>query len=398
MQDNRLKKIIVVLGIWFIYFSFGFSIASLSPLVHFITNDLMISYKKMGIILGTWQFVYILFAIPAGYILDKFSFKYNLLIACIILSLSIISRSFAQSFIQFLLAVAIFGIGGSLISVGIPKVTSINFYGKTRAIVMGILMTAPPAGAIICLSITSLVFLPVFENDWRNILYIYALLPLLAGAIWIILNHIFQLNFEAQNHVITFNQQINLLKVFLLNKRIILTLILAIIAFYLNHGLASWLPKILVSKGMSITLAPLYAAIPVFIGIFSALIIPRIAIKKARFNILILLMANAAFSVILLQNDLGIFLLIGLMLLGITWGSLIAILLTHLTDTNIVNSKQSGLAGGLFFTLAELGAILGPFSIGLIYDITNNFNSALAFYSIILFVMIIPILVLKRIN
>ena len=374
MQDNRLKKIIVVLGIWFIYFSFGFSIASLSPLVHFITNDLMLSYKKMGIILGTWQFVYILFAIPAGYILDKFSFKYNLLIACIILSLSIISRSFAQSFIQFLLAVAIFGIGGSLISVGIPKVTSINFYGKTRAIVMGILMTAPPAGDI------------------------YALLALLAGALWIILNHIFQLNFEAQNHVITFNQQINLLKVFLLNKRIILTLILAIIAFYLNHGLASWLPKILVSKGMSITLAPLYAAIPVFIGIFSALIIPRIAIKKARFNILILLMANAAFSVILLQNDLGIFLLIGLMLLGITWGSLIAILLTHLTDTNIVNSKQSGLAGGLFFTLAEIGGILGPFSIGLIYDITNNFNSALAFYSIILFVMIIPILVLKRIN
>ena len=149
---------------------------------------------------------------------------------------------------------------------------------------------------------------------------------------------------------------------------------------------------------MLITLAPLYAAIPVFIGIFSALIIPRIAIKKARFNILILLMANAAFSVILLQNDLGIFLLIGLMLLGITWGSLIAILLTHLTDTNIVNSKQSGLAGGLFFTLAEIGGILGPFSIGLIYDITNNFNSALAFYSIILFVMIIPILVLKRIN
>ena len=104
---------------------------------------------------------------------------------------------------------------------------------------------------------------------------------------------------------------------------------------------------------MSITLAPLYAAIPVFIGIFSALIIPRIAIKKARFNILILLMANAAFSVILLQNDLGIFLLIGLMLLGITWGSLIAILLTHLTDTNIVNSKQSGLAAENEFAYAS---------------------------------------------
>jgi len=71
MQDNQLKKKIIVSGIWFIYFCFGFSVASLSPLVHHITIDLSISYKKMGIILGSWQFVYVLFAIPAGYILDR---------------------------------------------------------------------------------------------------------------------------------------------------------------------------------------------------------------------------------------------------------------------------------------------------------------------------------------
>ena len=98
MQDNHLKKKIIVSGIWFIYFCFGFSVASLSPLVHHITIDLSISYKKMGIILGSWQFVYVLFAIPAGYILDKIAFKNTLFIAAIIMSLSLIFRSLSENF------------------------------------------------------------------------------------------------------------------------------------------------------------------------------------------------------------------------------------------------------------------------------------------------------------
>ena len=90
--------------------------------------------------------------------------------------------------------------------------------------------------------------------------------------------------------------------------------------------------------------------------------------------------------------------LAGLVFLGITTGSLIVILLTHLTDTNIINKKQSGLSGGLFFTMAEIGGILGPFSIGLIYDYTNDFNNALYFFSIVFLCMLIPLLLLKKLD
>ena len=113
---------------------------------------------------------------------------------------------------------------------------------------------------------------------------------------------------------------------------------------------------------------------------------------------IIILFLNAAFSVLLIQNNLGIYLIIGLIFLGITWGPLIAILLTHLTDTKIIQSKQAGLAGGLFFTMAEIGGIIGPVSIGIIYDYSNNFNTALSFYSFILVVMIIPVILLKRLD
>ena len=119
---------------------------------------------------------------------------------------------------------------------------------------------------------------------------------------------------------------------------------------------------------------------------------------KSVLSLIIILFLNAAFSVFLIQNDLGIYLIIGLIFLGITWGPLIAILLTHLTDTKIIQSKQAGLAGGLFFTMAEIGGIIGPVSIGIIYDYSNNFNTALSFYSFILAVMIIPVILLKRLD
>jgi len=397
MQDNHLK-IILVFGVWLIYFSFGFCIASLSPLVHFITDDLSISFKKMGLILGSWQFIYILFAIPAGYLLDKFSFRNCLFVATIVIACSLLFRSLSTNFTQLLFSVCLFGLGGSLISVGIPKVTSIHFTGKARSIVMGVLMTGPSLGAISCLVITSLVFLPIYGADWRNILFIYSFVPILIGLLWILLNYLFLPNDEFKKEIFSISHQLDTIYLFLKNKRIVLILILAISAFYLNHGIGNWLPKILVSKGISVSSASIYAAIPVLTGIFSALTIPRFAMGNKRFYILLFLFLNVNFSLFFLQSENLYYLIIGLIFLGLTTGSLIAILLTHLTDTNIINKKNSGISGGLFFTMAEIGGILGPFSIGFIYDYTNDFNHALIFYSIVFFVILLPLFLLKNNN
>jgi len=48
--------------------------------------------------------------------------------------------------------------------------------------------------------------------------------------------------------------------------------------------------------------------------------------------------------------------------------------------------------------MAEIGGILGPFSIGLIYDYTNDFNNALYFFSIVFLCMLIPLLLLKKLD
>jgi sugar phosphate permease len=50
----------------------------------------------------------------------------------------------------------------------------------------------------------------------------------------------------------------------------------------------------------------------------------------------------------------------------------IAILL--LMETKGVPKARLGLAGGMFFTAAEIGGVLGPLTIGILSDLTHGFT------------------------
>ena len=68
----------IIFGLWLIYFCFGYAVSSIAPIVPYITNDLSISYKQMGLILGAWQFTYMFFALPAGFVLDKYGLRISI--------------------------------------------------------------------------------------------------------------------------------------------------------------------------------------------------------------------------------------------------------------------------------------------------------------------------------
>ena len=134
--NNENQSWSIIFGLWLIYFCFGYSVSSIAPIVPYITHDLNISYKQMGLILGAWQFTYMFFALPAGFILDRYGLKVSIFLAALIITLSLISRGLSNNFYHMWLAVALFGIGGPLISVGVPKVSSLWKDEKSRTISM----------------------------------------------------------------------------------------------------------------------------------------------------------------------------------------------------------------------------------------------------------------------
>jgi len=58
-------------------------------------------------------------------------------------------------------------------------------------------------------------------------------------------------------------------------------------------------------------------------------------------------------------------------------GSLSIIVVLVLMELREVDSARMGAAAGLYFTAGEIGGVLGPLTIGTLYDVTGNFSAAL---------------------
>ena len=113
---------LLLLGVWSLYGSFGLIATSLAPLVAEIEIGLSMSHVAMGTVMGAWQLVYILAAIPCGMLLDRLGARSSLLIGALLVGASAFGRSVAESYGELLLAVMVFGVGGPIISAGATAV------------------------------------------------------------------------------------------------------------------------------------------------------------------------------------------------------------------------------------------------------------------------------------
>ena len=82
------------------------------------------------------------------------------------------------------LAVAVFGLGGPLVSVGAPKTISLWFEGRGRGMAMGIYMTASALGSMTGLSLTNGLLMPLMDGDWRTVMLLYAGFIFASSLVW----------------------------------------------------------------------------------------------------------------------------------------------------------------------------------------------------------------------
>jgi len=80
---------------------------------------------------------------------------------------------------------------------------------------------------------------------------------------------------------------------------------------------------------------------------------------------------------LLLQTSEGPTLAAGLILQGITRGSITTIIVLVLVEMKDVGARSVGSASGLFFSAAEVGGVLGPLTMGYVSDVTGGFSAAL---------------------
>ena len=368
---------LILFGCWSLYFVFGLSIARLAPLVVTIVAELQLTSAQMGTVLGAWQFIYIFAAIPVGLTLHKFGPGRLLLLAGAIIVMSGFLRAEAQSYAGLLVTVALFGLGGPIISAGIPQVVSRWFTGRERGLAMGIYITGPAVAGVVAYSSTQSVLLPWLDNDWRAVLRVWAwaaiAATLLWAAIWLLSRRHVHTG-EASASTVFDKRQ---LRDILHSRDVLILLTIGAGIFTIDHGLRNWIPEIVRAAGWTPAEAGYLAVIPVIMGIISALTLPRLAIPQRRLKVLQLLFGCAVAGCLLISTGATVPVIAGLAAAGLASGAMMTVTILTLIELPAVGPERSGLAGGLYFSAAEIGGVGGPVLIGVMRDATGGFQVAL---------------------
>lgn len=398
VDTHSFGRWLVLAGVWLIYFSFGVMIASMAPLLAPISAELGIGNSTMGAILGAWPLTYIVAAIPCGILLDRFGERRMLFAATLVMAASGLARSLADTPLELLLAVGLFGAGGPMISVGAPKLIAGLFEGRDRGTAMGLYVTGPYLGGVVALALTNSVVLPLADNDWRNVMLIYAGLVALSGVVWLVLSAPRiapspgagpgggkKFNFGAFSEILVLPE-----------VRIILLMSIGI--FFINHAMNNWLPEILRSRNFTPVAAGYWAALSTAVGIAGAIIVPRLATPDRRLAILATLFLCAFLSSLLLHSNLVPLLATGLILQGIARGAMMTVAILILMETPNVPQERLGLAGGLFFTTAEVGGVLGPITFGVLSELGDGFELPLFSISLVCLGLCVLLWLLRRMH
>lgn len=389
---------LILFGVWLIYFAFGVVASSMAPLITPISADIGIDNAVMGLILGAWPLTYIVAAIPYGVLLDRWGARRMLLAAALLMAASAFARSLADTPIELLLAVALFGIGGPMISVGAPKVIARLFEGKDRAFAMGVYVTGPYLGGLATLALTNSVALPLAGGDWRGVMLLHTGLVIMSGLIWLAISG--SAGARASTRDAEAGKKFNLGAfaelVRLPEVRLIMAMSIGI--FFINHGLNNWLPEILMTRGFTPVEAGYWAAIPSATGVLGVLVIPRLATPERRLSVMAFLFAAALLASLLLQTNATMPIGLGLLLQGIARGSMMTVAILLLMELPNVPKDRLGLAGGLFFTTAEIGGVLGPVTFGVLSDLSGGFAAPLLSITLISGVLLVLLAALRRSN
>lgn len=367
---------LAVAGVFGVYFSFGFAIGSMGPLVDEISVDLGLSRSAMGSILGAWALVYVFTAVPAGAAVDRLGLRWSMLLGGLSIGLSLLLRSIATGGWSLFAGVAVFGIGGPLVSIATPKLVASLFQEDARRLPTGIGVSAPALGSGVALAATNPVLLPLVGGTWRGVMLIGAGIAFLMTLGWLYAS-------RAVAHVRPQSATADRSSVRrLLGLRSIRSILLvSLLSFFFSHAFNSWLPEVLADAGRSDNAAGYLAALSTIVGILGSLVIARAVPSRVRSRVLSAIFIVLGALVALLGTLPVGPLIAALAVLGFARAGVIPLLFLEIMGDPDIELGDVGAATGLFFAVGEIGGFAGPFAFGATADATGSFTSSLLLLS-----------------
>lgn len=342
--------------------------------------DLGASRSQMGFVLGAWALIFIATAPLAGRFIDRFGLTRSLLIGGISITLSALARSAATDVTTLWLAVAVFGLGGPLISAGAPTLVRTWFADPTeRRRAVSVYAIAPGLGGVLALALTNSVLLPAL-GSWRAVLLAESAIGAVATTVWLIvavrlvgLRGSTPPKDAAHSHEGERAAALGAAQGLLASPGVRFALALAFPIFFLNHALNAWMPTVMAELGeLSPAVASNWVAASRLVGIGAALIVPTLVPARRRSSVMAALCATIGLALAAMAGGPALA-VAALLVIGLR-GAMVPIGALLLMEADGVSTNNTGLANGLWFSVGEVGGVSGPFVAGVVADSTFGFT------------------------
>nr|WP_059105643.1 MFS transporter [Shouchella shacheensis] len=363
------RNSLVFMGILLIASNLRPAITSVGPLIGYIREDFTISSGAAGFLTTLPLLAFAILSPIAAKLGSDYQQERVVFAGLLILLIGMLMRY--TTFFPFLLAgTAFIGIGIAIGNVLVPSLVK-KWFPNRVGFATGMYTTTLSTFAAIASGVS--VPLAHFGLGWRGALGIWVALCVAAILFWLP-----QLTRKDQQNT---NQQTLALpsqsRLWRSGIAWQVTIFMGSQSF-LFYSLVSWLPEILQSQGLSTGSAGAMLAVMQFCGLPATFLTPMLAGKltdQKGLAFTLALLYFFGFSVLLLSSSPALS-IVAIVFIGVASGGSLSLALTFMSlRANSV--KQAAALSGMAQSLGYLLAALGPFLIGLLFDVTGTWNLSL---------------------
>lgn len=376
-EGRRRGRWLLLAGLVGVYASFGVVVTSMAPMLTLVQSELGASRTEMGFVLGAWALIFIGTAPVAGALIDRLGLRLAIAGGGASIALSALARSQADGIGSLWLAVALFGIGGPLVSTGAPTLVRRWFDDdRERRLAVGAYAVAPALGSIAVLVATNSVLLPLL-GSWRRVLVVEAVVAVAALVVWLVVATVVETGHEVRPEGVTASTDGTgeRLRALVASPSVRLALGLAFPVFFLNHALSNWQPTMLADFGpLSPSSAASWIAGSTAVGVIVALAAPSVVPGERRGAALAAV--GVVLAVALAAMTVGGAVAVAAALVVGVRGLMVPVGALVLMESDGVTADNAGLANGMWFAVGEVGGVTGPLAVGIAADAGVGFGGA----------------------
>jgi MFS family permease len=357
VQSKSYKWLILTISAFTFTFVVAIPQMSMPVLFDEISLELGLNLVQVGWIWGAGSVLGILVGLIGGPIGDRFGPRRTLAVACLLTGIAGAARGLSNSFIMLVVTTLITGFAIWSIPMNIHKTCGIWFPKEQLGMANSVVAVGMALGFLLGALLAATFFSPIV-GGWRNVLFMYGAVAVIFSLFWWSSQEKQDGDDQQNNQQITFMEAIR--HVVRFRNVWILCIATAGVSGCVN-GMLGFLPLYLRGLGWEPaaadgTLASFHA-VSMFFAIPIALLSDRVRNRRG------LIMAAALLIGIgtgLLGFASGVFILLAVLIAGISRDGFMALTMTAIIEENGVGARFAGTAIGLNMSLMGVAGVFAP--------------------------------------